>query len=149
MAFDVQATLESVEGYLSASGYIPVTMVGHPKAPCEEITGAIYMQGTTVAALTLSTTVEVHTVMVRVLENAMTLPVADIEYRLARIAAQVSSDLAGDYDLAGSIRNIDIGGQYGAALSTEWGHVEIGGQVHRVVDITLPLVVDGSATMVA
>jgi hypothetical protein len=65
------------------------------------------------------------------------------------VSSDIQSDLIGDYDLGETIRNIDIAGIYGAGMGATWGYVDLGGKMYRIVDISLPLIVDDSATMAA
>ncbi len=76
-------------------------------------------------------------------------PEDQIEYQLAEALSEISSDLIGEYDLGATIRNIDVGGIYGQSLTSEWGYLDVGGVMFRVVDITVPLIVDDSATAAA
>lgn len=50
--------------------------------------------------------------------------------------------LAGDFDLNGKIRNIDLLGAFGTPLGFVTGYVESGGSVSRIVDIDVPMVVN-------
>lgn len=104
-----------------------------------------------VAQLTLSTTIEVHTAIVRIHMKAFTEPGENTETQMADIVSNLMEDFMGDFDLGGTIRNIDVGGSEGEPLSATWGYVGInqaGGNpvMFRTVDITVPMIVDGSAT---
>ena len=68
---------------------------------------------------------------------------------MALAVSQVTSNLVGEFDLGATMRNIDIAGQYGQSLSATWGYITIGNTVFRTVDLTVPLVVDESATQAA
>lgn len=148
-AFAIRSTLKAVQNYLAASGWVRTAQVGEPKSPPGEgVTAAVFMSNWSVAQLTLSTTIEVHTVTLRFYRNMLQTPTEDIEFELARILSEVTSDLLGEFDLGATIRNVDAGGQYGQGLSARWGYVDVGGTLYRLVDLTLPLIVDDSATLV-
>jgi hypothetical protein len=154
MPFAIQATLETVQGYLNRSGYFAAgTRIGEPKAPpvagSNALYAAVYMRHVAVAELNLRATHELHTVQVRIYRDMLAEPTEQAETQMAKVVSQVMSDLLGDLDLGATIRNIDAGGQYGAKLEATWGYVEVGGMLYRVVDITLPLIIDDSATLVA
>ena len=153
-SFNVKTTLERVDGYLAASGYFRAGhMIGHPKKPIPaqgaELFAAAYMMSASVVALTLSTTIELHVIGIRVFRNFLTEPVSGIHFQLADAVSQIENDLVGEYDLGANIRNIDVGGQYGQPLRADWGTLDLGGMMYDVVDITVPLIVDDSALLVA
>lgn len=151
MAFDVKSTLRSVESYLQASGYHAAgVQIGEPKQPPQTgFSAAVFMSHVGVATLTLTTTIELHVATVRVYRDMLAEPQENVELDMAVIVSKVMSDLAGEYDLGATIRNVDIGGQYGTPLSARWGYLDVSGVMYRIADITLPLIVDDSATLVA
>ena len=59
------------------------------------------------------------------------------------------SDLSGEFDLGETIRNVDIGGMGGTPLSVDFGHLDVGGTIFRIADITVPMLVDDSAKALA
>ena len=72
-----------------------------------------------------------------------------VEAEMALAVSQISSNLIGEFDLGATMRAIDIAGQYGQAFNAQYGYVSIGTTMFRTVDITVPLIVDGSATQAA
>lgn len=154
MAFAVKATLAAIQSYLAASGYLKAgSQVGHPREPVpaqgNQLYGTVFMRSASVAALTLSGTIEVHIANIRIFRNFLTQPVENIQFELAEAVSRISEDLIGEYDLGASIRNIDVGGQYGQGLQAEWGTLDLGGNMYDIVDITVPLIVDDSASLAA
>lgn len=149
MAFNITATLDAMASKLQASGYFQEVKIGEPKAPPNApIAAAIYMSRVGVAQLTLGTTIESHVVIVRIYTNMLEEPTAKIETDLAIVASDFMADLAGEFDLGGSVRNVDVGGQHSGGLSAEWGYIDLSGKWYRVVDVTVPLIVDDSGTLV-
>lgn len=150
MAFDIQDTLKRVQSYLQAQGSFGADVsVGEPKSPPTQdsnLFAAVMMQQAQVAELTLQTTIETHTLLIRVYRNMLAEPTADIEFSTARVVSDIMSDLFGDADLGGTIRNVDIGGIYGTTPSVTWAYIDLGGVMFRVADLVLPLIVDDSAT---
>ena len=152
MAFKIKSTLQAVESYLLASGYFGSNVaVGEPKQPVAgaELSAAIFMGSTTVAETTLTKIIEQHMVTIRIYRDMLAEPTESIEFELGEVSSDIQSDLIGDYDLGETIRNIDIAGIYGAGMGATWGYVDLGGKMYRIVDISLPLIVDDSATMAA
>ena len=149
MAFDIKATLVAVQSHLLAGGYFgSAVQVGEPKAPPQApLSAAIFMADVAVVSLTLSSTIERHTMQVRIYKDMLAEPEENVEMEVARVVSDVMADLVGEYDLGTTVRNVDVGGQHGGALAARWGYVDVGGKMYRVADITVGLIIDGSATM--
>mgnify|MGYP001614483368 FL=1 len=49
---------------------------------------------------------------------------------------------SGDFDLGGTVRNIDLLGQFGTPLSSQAGYLEVAGKMYRIMTIALPIVVN-------
>ena len=155
MAFNIKATLDAISSHIARTGYVNDVRIGEPVSPpdaIEKMHAAIYMASAGVVSLTLSTTIEVHSVVVRLYRRAAFGQGDDagqVEAEMALAVSQVTSNLVGEFDLGATMRNIDIAGQYGQTLSATWGYITIGNTVFRTVDLTVPLVVDESATQSA
>ena len=155
MAFNIKSTLEAIESHISRSGYVGDVRIGEPVAPpdaTDRIHAAIYMATAGVAELTLSSTTEVHVCIARLYRRAAFGEGDDagqVEMDMALAVSEISSNLIGEYDLGSSIRNIDVAGQFGQAVTAQWGYVALNQTMYRTVDITIPLVVDGSAEQAA
>ena len=89
---------------------------------------------------------ERHRVVARVYRAANAEPKADVETDIAFATSLIMGDIIGDYTLGGEILEVDIAGIYGEGLTATAGHLEVGGVMYRIVDITLSLLVDASAT---
>ena len=155
MAFNIKTTLDAISSHIARTGYVNDVRIGEPVSPpdaIEKMHAAIYMASAGVVSLTLSTTIEVHSVVVRLYRRAAFGQGDDagqVEAEMALAVSQVTSNLVGEFDLGSTMRNIDIAGQYGQSLSATWGYITIGNTVFRTVDLTVPLVVDESATQAA
>ncbi len=150
MAFDIEQTLHVVNSYLRRLGTLSGAQIGEPKDPPEDFYGCVFMRDTAVAELTLASTIEVHSVFVRIYMNMLRSsqnPAArPPEAELARAVSKTMQDFAEDADLGSTVRNVDLAGQHGTAMGARWGYAEVGGTVYRIADITVPLIVDGSAS---
>lgn len=49
---------------------------------------------------------------------------------------------SGDFELGGNVRNVDLLGAHGKALSAKAGYLNQGGKLFRVMDICLPLILN-------
>lgn len=47
-----------------------------------------------------------------------------------------------DFGLDPVVRNVDVFGEAGVPLEAQSGYLEIGGPMHRIIDLTLPLIVN-------
>lgn len=152
MAFSIKATIQELASHASASGFFQDVLIGEPKSPPTAVkpTLSLFIQSANVVNIYLDgSTQEVHTIMARIYRDMLQEPIDQIEYELADAAASYVEDILEEFDQRGSIREIDAAGQYGSALSQTWGHVFISNQGYRVVDISIPCVVDDSITMAA
>ena len=73
MAFNIQTTLDAITSHISRSGYVADALVGEPVSPpdtVDRIHAAIYMSGASIVELTLTNTIEVHTVICRLYKRA-------------------------------------------------------------------------------
>ena len=155
MAFNIKNSLDAIASHISRTGYVNDVRIGEPTSPpdaVDKMHAAIYMTSASVAELTLSTTIELHVVTVRLYRRAAFGQGDDagqVESEMALALSQISSNLIGEFDLGGTLRAIDSGGQYGTGYSATWGYVQLSSTVYRIIDITIPLIVDDSATTTA
>ena len=150
--FDITATLDSILSKVSASGGFKAGLqIGEPKSPPggAGLFAAVFMNSVEVGELTLGTTIERHDVTLRIYRDMLAEPIGNIEKDLAKAVTDISNDLAGDFDLSSTVRAIDIGGIYGSPLSTSWGYVEVSGNMYRIADMAIGLIVDDSSTLAA
>ena len=150
--FEIETTLKNIKKHLDTDDQrlFAHVRIGEPKsAPSERFTAAIFMQSVSVPEVPLAETTEVHTVTIRIYDNMTREPQEDVEFEMAKVTSRVMRDLAGEFDLGGIIRNIDVAGQYGVSLGARWAFLDIDGTIFRICDITVPMIVDGSATLAA
>uniref|UniRef100_A0A6M3XKI5 Uncharacterized protein n=1 Tax=viral metagenome TaxID=1070528 RepID=A0A6M3XKI5_9ZZZZ len=150
MPFAIKATLQAISSYIQASGYVQKSTIGEPESPPgERLAASVYMGNISIVSLTLNTTIEVHTVILRLYMDMLAEPTEGIEFKLAEVVSGIFHDLLGEYDLGTTIRNVDAGGIYGSPLRATWGYVDVGGKMYRIVDMSIPLIVDDSAVLAA
>jgi hypothetical protein len=155
MAFNIATTLDAISSHISRTGYVNDVRIGEPVSPpdaTDKMHAAIYMASAGVVSLTLTNTIELHMVTVRLYRRAAFGQGDDagqVEADVALAVSQITSNLIGEFDLGSTVRNIDVAGQYGQAITATWGYVTLGNTVFRTVDLAVPLVVDDSATQVA
>ena len=146
MVFDIATSMQTIKGHLMASGLFDTVMIGEPKSPPGSgLTASIFMGRAGIEELTLDKTVELHEVVVRFYTPELQQPTPIREDRLEKAVGSIEKAWFGDFTFGGTIRNIDI-----ADLVWEFGEITIGRtEKYRTVEVTLPLIVDGSATLAA
>jgi len=149
--FNLTATLKSVESHLRSSGYASSVVVGEPKSAMEagpRVTAAVWTVSATIVALTAGNeTIELHVLNVRLYADAFTESPETLELAIVNAQSQVAAKLLADANLNSSVRSIDAGGQYGVQFEGQYGYAEVSGKMYRIVDLTLPFIVDASATV--
>lgn len=149
MVYAIKDTLKVIHSKIVATGQVKAAQVGEPKAPPSTLPfAAIYMDSVRVHRLTVDGgTGEVHTVNVRIYADMLAEPQEWNEYGLAEVAENLINKLLTDADLSSKIMSIDAAGMAGQGLEMQWGYLEVSGKMHRIVDITLPLLVNDSITV--
>lgn len=91
----------------------------------------------------LAATSGVVTLMERIYRTVATEPQDLIDIDLLTVVDKLFVAYSGDFELGGLIRNVDLLGQTGTALSAQPGWLQWpDGGTYRTVDITLPLIVN-------
>ncbi len=147
--FTIKDTLIVIQNYLAASGRFATTDLGEPESLPDgtQLHARVWNMGRQVAYITQSTVVSLYNIRVRMYRNAFTEPTADIEYMLAESVQDIASDLLGDFDLGATVAYIDAAGIHGRGLRADWGHAPVSGVMFRVVDMTIPIVVNDTSVM--
>ena len=138
--FTLKSPLRAIESYLKASGWFAAVHVGEQPslAPGPGIQAVVTVTGLRTAFVTTAAQ-QVWTVRVKLYRDVLADPAAQSETDLARAVSEISEDLLGEFDLGGSIRNVDA-----ANLSARWGHETVARVMYRVAVLTVPLIVNDS-----
>ena len=150
MPFAIKATLKAIESHLAKSGYDQKVQIGEYKAPPpgQAFAAAIYIRSTRVLRLFANGgTQELHVAAIRLYRDMLQEPQEDGETVLAVAAEQMMQNIAQDADLGATIMTVDVGGISGTPMGSDWGYADIGGKMFRIVDITVPLLVNDSMTV--
>jgi hypothetical protein len=80
----------------------------------------------------------------RIYTNFRSQPFDMIDPNVTSAAMDLMGSISGDFDLGGNddVRNVDLLGASGHSLSFQAGYVEIDRQMHRVVTITIPIIIN-------
>lgn len=150
MSWNPTATLTTLQTTLDATGqFTGGVQIGEPFSPPNDLTLAIMARKHSPSQATLSATIDVWTVQLRLYARAgMTPPDAQrVELNVLAAYASLETALTGAFTLGGNTRAIDwYGEEAGHRVESDWGHVVISGTIFRVVDVVLPLIIDDAAT---
>jgi hypothetical protein len=152
MAFDIASTLHAMETYVQKLGLFQTVQIGEPKQSLSQgLHAAIYMQSVGINLVYAGgDTRENHVVTLRVYQDMLAErsdPQLNLESDMASVLSKVMEGMLGDTDLESTVMSIDAAGIDGASMSANFGYTDVGGSMYRVIDVTVPLIVNGSATL--
>lgn len=141
---DVATILDKVVSHALALGHFDRVNTHEPKsAPGSGVTAAVWFQslrpvrGSGLA----STTVRLE-FMLRLYAPMLSEPADAIDPATIAALDALMEELTGDYTLGGTVREVDLLGAYGEPLAARAGYLTQDQQLFRVVDVTLPLIVN-------
>jgi hypothetical protein len=140
---DIAGIVDAVASHVASLGY-PTNKHEPKAAPTHGITAAVWMDGLKPdpANSGLSETTVVLTLCVRLYTPMGQQPYDQIDPQMLIAVDQLMSAYSGDFELGGEVRNIDLLGKSGAALSAKAGYLDMNGQLNRVVTITVPMIIN-------
>ncbi len=145
MTLDPQAILDRVTSHAQASGHFERVNGHEPKsAPGNGLTAAVWVEyiGPAPRQSGLAVTAGLLRLTVRLFSNMLAEPQDGIDPALLAATSDLMGLFSGDFDLGGTVRNVDLLGQTGAPLSAQAGYIDVDKRLYRVYTITLPLVVN-------
>ncbi len=152
MSISIDSILDGVVSYAMASGWFERVNSHEPKnAPSNGLSAAVWLQqiDPVPAASGLNTTSARLVFNLRIYQNFLSEPQDAIDPNLMKAADALMAAYSGDFDLGGTVRNVDLLGQFDFALSAKAGYLSQDGKLFRVFDLTIPLVVNDLWTQVA
>lgn len=147
MSFDANAITDALVSMAASSGLF-ITVNGHEpvSAPATGgVTAALWLQaiGPAKKVSGLADTAGRVEFLMRLYQPLVTGGNFDlIEPEMANAAAQMIGLLSADFTLGGEIFAADLLGAHGTPLSSRARYLDQGGQNFRIIDITIPLLVD-------
>lgn len=150
MAYDITTTAQNLQAHLIGSALFSSVEIGTPNSPEPQgPTARIYFGSARVVETTLTNTIEVHVLQVRLYLGAYMYGEQERSLQASILASQAADYIVGDFTLGGTVRNVDIGGQYGDGLAVEFTDEETQTTPYHVATLTVPLIVDGATAFVA
>lgn len=144
---DLEPTLQLLQDYYENTDRFQAVLIGEPKAPPSgDYTAALFPTGGKVVQVPLAgPPTECHDVLLRIYRNMLALPTEDTETEIMRCVAAVMDELYGHFTVGGTIRNVDLGGEFGESPNVKYGYLEVSGTMYRIADVRYGLVVDPDA----
>lgn len=145
MALDIQEMISRITSHAGTLGVFDRINAHEPKAaPGKGLTFAVWVQNIrpAPAASGLNSTTAVVVLMARIYNAMIQEYQDDIDPDIVRASDLLFSAFSGDFDFGANVRNVDLLGQWGQGLSGDAGHITITNFSYRVMDITIPLVVN-------
>lgn len=154
MAFNqaaVNSLFSAVESQLMQLGVFDSVNAHEPRsAPQKGISASVWADQILPAPAASGVNVVSGVVVlnIRVYSSALAQPLDAIDPNMLTAVSTVMNAFAGSFTFAGSVRNIDLLGAHGRALSAQAGYVEIDRKWLRVMTITVPVIINDMFTEV-
>jgi hypothetical protein len=79
---------------------------------------------------------------VRIYSNMLAEPQDGIDPEILNAVCVLMADYSGSFTLGGTVREIDLLGEFGDSLSAKAGYLNHDGRLFRVMDIILPVIIN-------
>ena len=140
---DVTGLFDAFRSHLHSLGVFESVTTHEPKAaPGQGRRVAMWFSQYRPASSGLNESSAVIEFTIRLYNNMLKEPQDEIDPEVLTALDRVMNALHGDFTLGGLARNIDIRGSQGLALNARAGYIEQDGRLYRIVDITVPVVVN-------
>lgn len=148
MAFD-QAAVNTLfdrvtSGALALAVFDRVNQHEPKSAPGNGLTAAVWVDaiGPAPRASGLDATSGVVTLNLRIYTSFVAPDPDQIDPNVLTATTALLGAYTGDYDLGGTVRNIDLLGQFGQPMGARAGYQSIDSKTYRIMTITLPVVIN-------
>jgi hypothetical protein len=146
MTLDATTLLNAVQDHALTSGWFDAVNGEEPKSPpnTSGLTAAVWVQRISPATGGSgldSTTIRLE-LMLRMYAGVNQEPGDMIDPNMLAALDDLLGSYSGDFTLDGEVRQIDLLGQFGDPLQARAGYMLQSGTEYRVMDITLPLIVN-------
>lgn len=141
----VAAVLDGIVSPMLASGMFQRVNKHEPKsAPGSGLTAAVWLDavGPAVSASGLSATSARLVFKIRLYTSMVSEPQDAIDPAMLTATVKLMALFSADFDLGASVRNIDLLGAFGIPMSSQAGYLNQDGKLMRIIDITLPLILN-------
>lgn len=145
MSLDIAAILDGVVSHALMLGLFERVNAHEPaNAPGHGLTCAVWADSVAPlpAGSGLASTSARVVFNARIYTSMLQEPADAIDPNMVAAVDALMSAYSGDFELGGSVRNVDLLGQAGVPLSAQAGYLQQDGQLFRVMTIVLPVIVN-------
>jgi hypothetical protein len=144
MALDINGILDAVVSHALASGYFEQVNSHEPaNAPGNGLTAAVWVDALGATRSSGLATASARLVFnVRLYTSTVQEPADAIDPNLTAATDALMRAYVGDFDLGGTVRQVDVFGTSGPGLDARAGYIEQGDALLRVITITLPVIIN-------
>lgn len=149
---DVNAILAALRSMAKATGKFEVVQGSEPKnAPGAGVTAAFWFTALDPlpGASGLSSTTIRFVETLRIYTPVVAEPADAIDPQVVSAAGAMFSALSAGFTLGGLIRNIDLFGEFGEAMTARPGWLPFGDTKFRTIDILIPMIVNDEYSQAA
>lgn len=146
MTLNLTGITDALASHALSSGWFDAVNSHEPKSAPNTagLTAAVWVQnvGPASGASGLSVTTIRLEMLVRVYTSMTTDPPDMIDPAVVGAVDALLQAYSGDFTLGGLIRNVDLLGRHGRPLGARAGYLELDHVVFRVMDVTVPVIVN-------
>lgn len=136
---------DAVVSDVQMTGYFDKVNTHEPKAaPRTGMHAALWLSAINPIGLAsgLAATTAQVVFTLRMYKQMLAEPQDMIDPLMARACASIMRRYHDDFDFEGLIRNVDLLGTFGVSLSAISGYLNVDGTMYRIIDITIPCIVN-------
>lgn len=151
MSLGSSAIIDAATSHALATGMFERVNKHEPKdAPGAGLTAALWVDRIRPipARSGLASTTALLVLILRIYSNMLQEPQDAIDPVVTDAVDALMTAYSGDLDLGGLISNIDLLGAHGQAMEARAGYLNVSGTMYRVMDLTIPCVVNDAWTQV-
>lgn len=151
MSLDVTGIVAEIESLARGLGVFEDVITVEPKsAPGDGVYCAIWVDAITpIPGDSGLQSVSVNLIFqARVMKRMLSLPYGSIDPDMLTAASSLMNAYSGAFTLGGEVQSIDLLGRYGTKLAGKAGYITLDKAMFRVIDISLPLVINDVWTQV-
>lgn len=144
MALNTSLLLSRIVSHALALGVFKQVNKHEPKsAPTQGLTAAVWVDEIEpIRSGGLNSTSARVAFNFRIYLPMIQKPEDEADPRIAHALDLLMNAYSGDFQLGGNVRQVDLLGAYGQALSSRAGYISLDGKMYRVFTVTLPLIVN-------
>ena len=142
---DFNAILQAVQDHALSSGLFETVNMHEPKnAPGNGLVAAYWIDyiGPAASQSGLNKTTGLLVITGRIYSSMYQTPYDDIDPNILSAVTTLMGAYSASFTLTAKVRNIDLQGISGRKLEAQAGYVSIDNKMMRVMDITIPMIVN-------